>query len=487
MLDASGRIASWNRGVQQLKGYDEAEIIGKSLSIFYTPEDAVAGRPQKLLAIAEREGHVEDEGWRVRKDGTRFWADVVLTAVRDETGRLIGYAKITRDLTERKHAEELAARTLQLQLANKLKGELLANMSHELRTPLNSIIGYTQLVATDETLELNPLATANLQTVLRNARHLLALINEVLDLSKIDAGQVSLHLEPVDPHQTLQAALALARPLAEEKGLALTLHVEPGVELVVTDETKLRQILINLVGNAVKFTDAGSVDVSLAPKGDERWEVRVADTGAGIAAEHHDLIFQEFRQVDASLTRRQGGTGLGLAISRKLAHLMGGSLTVESELARGSVFRLELPRQLAQAAPPAAMPATPMPDGRPLVLVVDDDPEALLLVAENLKESAFQVVIATSGESALELARELRPAAIILDVLMPRMDGWMVLRRLKADPATAGIPVLMLSFLENKALAHQLGAVDQRVKPLERATLVAALERAALSGVGGEA
>ncbi|MFN3430053.1 MAG: PAS domain S-box protein [Candidatus Sericytochromatia bacterium] len=343
MLDPTGHITSWNKGVERLKGYGEQEILGKHHSLFYPPESLAEGRPAMLLATAQRDGHVEDEGWRQRKDGTRFWADVVLTAVRDEDGALIGFAKITRDLTERRQMEDMTAQAVQLQAANRIKGAFLANMSHELRTPLNAIIGYTDLVATDEALKLAPINQENLQTVLRNGRHLLSLINDVLDLSKIEAGQVAIRRAEFDPRQTIQNVLATLRPQAEAKGLALRAHLEPGLEQVHSDEVRVRQILINLVNNALKFTPEGSVDITLAGWADGRWCVSVRDTGIGIAPGHQELIFQEFKQVDGSYTRAQGGTGLGLSISRRLAELLGGELTLESTLGEGSVFTLVLP------------------------------------------------------------------------------------------------------------------------------------------------
>jgi PAS domain S-box-containing protein len=486
MLDLDGRISSWNRGAEQLKGYTEAEIIGQSMQRFYTPEDVAAGKPQELLAIARRDGHVESEGWRVRKDGTRFWADVVLSAIRDENGELIGYGKITRDLTERKATEAMTIKALQLEVANRLKSEFLANMSHELRTPLNSIIGYSELVVTDETQGLDEVGKNNLQIVLRNARHLLALINEVLDLAKIEAGHATIHSEPFDPSQTLQAVFGISRPLADAKGIALNLRIEPGVNVVVTDEMKLRQILLNLVGNAIKFTEQGSINVTLSPAGEAAWRIGVADTGIGIAPENQELVFQEFRQVDASTTRHQGGTGLGLSISRKLANLLEGTLTLYSEVGHGSLFTLELPRQLSGRFDDAQMGApdwladhanTAAADGRPIVLVIDDDPHVLHLLSESLKGSPYLAVTATSGESGLELARELRPAAITLDILMPKHDGWMILRRLKSDPATADIPVVLVSFLGNKGLAYQLGAAEYLEKPVERKQLLETLDR----------
>jgi hypothetical protein len=290
---------------------------------------------------------VEDESWRVRKDGTRFWADVVITAVRNEQGELVGFTKITRDLTERRHMEELSAEKTKLQAASALKSEFLAKMSHELRTPLNSIIGYTELVATDDRLALDDLNRSNLDTVLRNARHLLALINEVLDLSKIEAGQTTINPLEFDPRQVVEGAAAATRTFAEQKGVALSVHVEPGVGTVAQDELKVRQIVLNMLSNAVKFTQQGQVDVTLAPHGEGAWRVTVRDTGIGVAPEHHDLIFQEFRQVDNGYSREHGGTGLGLPISRKLAELLGGTLTMESTLGKGSVFTLELPRHVS--------------------------------------------------------------------------------------------------------------------------------------------
>jgi PAS domain S-box-containing protein len=343
MLDPNGNITSWNKGVERVKGYPEAEIIGKHHSLFYPSESLAEGRPARLLAAAARDGHVEDEGWRVRKDGSRFWADVVITAVRDEGGELIGFAKITRDLTERRQMEDLTAEAVQLQTANRVKGEFLANMSHELRTPLNAIIGYTDLVATDESLQLDPLNRENLQTVLRNGRHLLTLINDVLDLSKIEAGQVAVHLADFDPRQTVQNVLATLRPQAEGKQLTLRAHLEGAPERVRSDEVRVRQILINLISNAVKFTPAGGVDVTLAAGPEGHWSVTVRDTGIGIAPDHHEIVFHEFKQVDGSYTRAQGGTGLGLSISRRLAALLGGELTLESALGEGSTFTLVLP------------------------------------------------------------------------------------------------------------------------------------------------
>ncbi|HEY9900803.1 MAG TPA: response regulator [Pantanalinema sp.] len=382
-----------------------------------------------------------------------------------------------------KRVADLAVTTSQLESANRLKGEFLATMSHELRTPLNSVIGYTELVLTDDEQPLAALNRSNLQTVVKNAKHLLALINDILDLSKVESGKLAIHPEPFLPSDTVQAIIGIAAPLARAKGLSLTGEGGAEVGFVVSDEAKIRQILLNLVSNAIKFTPQGGVKVSLAARGTDDWTVAVSDTGVGIAPEHQELVFETFRQVDSTTTRAAGGTGLGLAISRKLAHLLGGELTLESTPGLGSTFTLRLPRHCPGETPPSPpVPGLPITmlsadDGKPTVLAIDDNPEALFLVAENLKGSGYHVVSATSAEAGLRLAQELRPFAIILDVLMPIQDGWTVLSRLKADPATAEIPVVILSFIENRAVGYALGASAYLTKPLDRTLLKETLDR----------
>ena len=378
------------------------------------------------------------------------------------------------------HNEELALLSAQAQASNRLKSEFLANMSHELRTPLNSIIGYTELVLTEEGLELDEQSRQNLEIVHRNARHLLALINDILDLSKIEAGKLSVYAEPFDPQTTLEAVVAMTRPMAEGKGLGLKLSLAPGLGLVVSDETKVRQIVLNLVTNALKFTSTGDVSISLVPIGGVRWAVVVADSGIGIAPEHQALVFEEFRQVDQGSTRAAGGTGLGLSIARKLARLLQGDLTVESAPGRGSTFTLELPRKLSLGAASVnpstdVTPSVLAPESQEVV-VIDDDPLSLHLTAEKLKSTGYRVLTAISGEEGLALVGERRPFAVILDVKMRRVDDWKLLRALKGDPATAAVPVVVASFDENKPLAYSLGASACLRKPLETPVLLATLE-----------
>jgi signal transduction histidine kinase/ActR/RegA family two-component response regulator len=383
--------------------------------------------------------------------------------------------------------DELAMLTAQAQASNKLKDQFLANMSHELRTPLNSIIGFTELTLTDEHLEMDEENRTNHEIVLKSARHLLALINDILDLSKVEAGKMSLFVTAFAPASVLEAVIATAMPMARAQGVSLSLSAAPDVGKVESDETKVRQILLNLVSNAVKFTKEGGVTVSLAPHGDDGWQVVVKDTGIGIAPEHQELVFEEFRQVDASTTRQIGGTGLGLSIARKLARLLGGDLTLESAVGRGSTFTLTLPRHApnAETAVHASADDTPMVPRaigtaeRP-VLVVDDDPVARHLLVEKLRETAYRPIPAGSREVALKLARERRPYAVLLDAKLRRQDDWDILNALRSEAETAELPVLIVSFEENRALAHALGAVDFIAKPVDRRALLSALDRLAL-------
>jgi len=371
--------------------------------------------------------------------------------------------------------------------ANRLKSEFLANMSHELRTPMNAIIGFTELVVTGAHGPLTDRQEKSLERVLRNARNLLGLINDVLDLSRIEAGKMAITEDEFRPLQTLQAVFSTLEPMATQKGLQVSVVDEGAPDVVKGDEARVRQIVLNLVSNAIKFTNEGGVRVMARREPEGRWSIRVEDTGIGIAPEHLDDIFEEFRQVDASSARRAGGSGLGLAISRNLARLMDGDLRVESTVGKGSAFSVILPiqRGTVRVDQPAEGPSfTRLGSGGRCVLAIDDDPEVLDLMVEKLAGSGYDVVTSTRGDEGLRLARELRPDVITLDIMMPRLDGWQVLRGLKDAPETRDIPVLIVSILENRALGFSLGAAEYLIKPVTRERLLEVLDRLALPGKG---
>ncbi|MDB5096538.1 MAG: Histidine kinase [Cyanobacteria bacterium RYN_339] len=385
-----------------------------------------------------------------------------------------------------KQNDELARLSSDASAANRMKSEFLANMSHELRTPLNSIIGYTELVLLNKKFTLPERASGNLAVVLKNGRHLLGLINDILDLSKVEAGKATVYADAVDLRAVLEGVASTAEPLVREKGLGLKIEIAPNFGRVITDETKLRQVLLNLVSNAIKFTREGGITLSAVPVGETHLAIRVSDTGIGIAPGDQGTVFEEFRQVDGSTTREAGGTGLGLAIARKLARLLEGDITLESTPGEGSTFTVSLPRVAAADVVAPAGSSVPYLDharayvpveGKAVIVAIDDDPETLRLLVEKLEDTRYQVVPASSGASGIALARELKPYAVTLDVMMPEMDGWTVLRALKAEAATAEIPVVILSFVDNRILGFNLGAAAYLTKPVDQRDLVRALDR----------
>jgi PAS domain S-box-containing protein len=345
-LDSEGRVATWNAGAERFKGYTPEEIIGKHFRVFYPPEDIAAGKPERELEEAIRVGRVEDEGWRIRKDGTRFWASVVITALRDASGTLVGFAKVTRDLSERRAAEQRrlddARRVAAAELANLTKSEFLAAMSHELRTPLNAIGGYADLLALGIKGSLSSQQAEYVQRIRRSQQHLLGIINDLLNYTRIEAGQVTYDLGLVALSGIVANVIPMIEPQAESRGVEVRAETKEGL-LALADSSKVEQIVLNLLSNAVKFTPRGGrVTVELRREGD-RAGLRVSDTGIGIPAEKLQSIFEPFVQVGRSLNSPHEGTGLGLAISRDLARAMNGDLTVKSELGVGSAFDLTLP------------------------------------------------------------------------------------------------------------------------------------------------
>lgn len=344
-LDATGHIRTWNAGAERIKGYRPDEIIGKHFSIFYPEEDLAWNKPAYELEVASREGKFEDEGWRVRKDGSRFWANVIITALHDREGRLVGFGKVTRDLTERRAAQERAIedarRVAEAEAANRAKSEFLASMSHELRTPLNAIGGYTDLLLLGVAGALDPEKREYLDRIRRSQQHLLGIINDLLNFSRLEAGRVSFEMQPMSLGEAIRRVLPMIEPQANQRGLHV--EIKPGRdEFANADPSKVEQILVNLLSNAVKFTEMGGA-ITVTQFQDGEWSgVRVHDTGIGIPPNKLEAIFEPFVQVGRTLNSTHEGTGLGLSISRELARAMGGDLTVESARGSGSTFTLRL-------------------------------------------------------------------------------------------------------------------------------------------------
>ncbi|RMF15264.1 MAG: response regulator [Candidatus Dadabacteria bacterium] len=365
--------------------------------------------------------------------------------------------------------------------ATRLKNEFLANMSHELRTPLNAIIGYSEMLEEECREDGNEVYLDDLRRIEESGRHLLRLINDVLDFSKIEARKVELLPEPVDVASVVADVIDTVLPLARKRNNTLRIEDQPDLGTIVTDVTRLRQILFNLLSNACKFTENGTITLRVqreGPQGSERIRFDVIDTGIGIDPDKLERIFRPFEQADASTTRKYGGTGLGLVISSRFAEMMGGSLTVASEPGQGSTFTLRLPSVLVYGPEPTfADDETGSSSGAP-VLVVDDDPDARELLTRTLRSAGYTVIPAASAAEALALARGLSPAAITLDLMLPDRSGWDVLTELKSDPATADIPVVVVTMLDEAESGYTLDAIDYLTKPVDREQLLRAIARA---------
>ena len=502
MLDPNGRIATWNVGAERIKGYTAADIIGRHFSIFYPREARESGWPDHELQVAAEKGSFVDEGWRVRKDGSMLWANVTITALRHEDGRLLGFAKLTRDLTERRQAEaaELASRQrdellqaersarMEAQRATRMKDEFLATLSHELRTPLSAILGWTQVLRragqADKPVDLE----RAIDVIDRNARAQVKLIDDLLDLSRIMAGKVRLDVQPIALLDVVQAAVDSALPSAEAKDLRLTSRLDPAASMVHGDSARLQQVVWNLLTNAIKFTPrGGQVQVTLQRIG-PRLELSISDSGIGIPASYLPHVFDRFSQQDSSTTRAFGGLGLGLAICRQLVELHGGSIRVSSAgEGHGATFVVELPvsqepqqAEAAQSGSPDGAGAVDLPPlprlGGVHVFIVDDEPDARELLRRMFEDQGAQVTGFGSAQEALAAVQRTRPALIVSDIGMPEMDGYQFMRALRADESRdERIPAVALTAFaraEDRKKSLLAGYQAHLAKPFDVAELI---------------
>jgi signal transduction histidine kinase/DNA-binding response OmpR family regulator len=408
-------------------------------------------------------------------------------------GQMLEQERQARALLEAKN-KELAEAKGAADAASATKSQFLANMSHELRTPLNAIIGYSEMLQEEAEDVGQKGFVPDLEKIHGAGKHLLGLINDILDLSKVESGKMALYLEDFELSKMVAEVASTVRPLVAKNGNQLEVVCPADIGMMRADTTKVRQTLFNLLSNASKFTEKGTIRLEVGKvtsnqspvirseaSGGSLITFRVRDTGIGMTPEQMGRLFEAFSQADASTTRKYGGTGLGLAISRKFCRLMGGDLTVTSVAGKGSTFTATLPSEV-QSQPTEGgtsffSRAGTKPELGSMVLVVEDEANARELIARTLTKEGFRVELATDGKTALEMARTLKPQVITLDVMMPGMDGWAVLTALKADPATADIPVIMLTIVDEKQIGFALGAADYFTKPIDWSRMTASLQK----------
>jgi PAS domain S-box-containing protein len=463
-LDADGFIRSWNRGAEMIKGYRASEIIGRHFSCFYTHEALLQDKPGWELEMAKRYGSVEDEGWRVRKDGSRFWANVVITALRDKEGNLRGFAKVTRDLTERRRIEDLEA-------ADRQKDQFLALLAHELRNPLAPIRTALDVLGQPNA---TPVAAGQAREIAeRQLRHMSRLLDDLLDVSRIREGRVDLREEIVDLDATLRAAGEAALPFIQDRKHQLSIDYPKSAIYVRGDPVRLEQIIGNLLNNAAKYTDPGGQIRLSAGRSNGEAIIRVTDTGIGIEPLMIPRVFDLFVQGERRTELSSGGVGIGLSLVKKLVELHGGRVeAVSAGLGRGSEFIVFLPavegpafrdsRGQSDGAKPARTPLR--------VLLVDDNADSADGLAMLLDMQGHQTRVAYDGKTALETAKVFRPDVALLDIGMPLMDGYELARRLRAAPETKDTLLIAMTGWgqeEDHRKSREAGFAHHLLKPFE--------------------
>jgi PAS domain S-box-containing protein len=466
MLDSDGHIVSWNTGAEHIKGYKASEIIGKHFSVFYPPEEIARKWPEHELAVARAEGRFEDEGWRMRKDGSRFWANVIIAALYDGEHRVRGFAKVTRDLTVRRRIEALEESERQM-------NEFLAMLAHELRNPLASIVNALGLMRSKPGQE-----QAEFRAVLERQTTLLArIVDDLLDVSRITRGKIALKREILDMNRVVARTLESCRPLIDAHKHAVELRLADEELPVDADSTRLSQVVLNLISNAVKYTpDAGCITIAVSREDGEA-VLRVHDTGIGIAPALLPKVFDLFVQGDRSLDRTEGGLGIGLTLVRRLVEMHGGSVSASSGgQAEGSEFVVRLPLALGRgvARGPAKEAPAHLPVTRRRLLVVDDNRDFADTLGALFETMGHDVRIAYNGTDAVSIAAEYRPDAVFLDIGLPGRNGYDVARMLRSSPELAGLTLVAFTGYgraEDRRRVREAGFDYHLVKPAEAAEL----------------
>jgi len=500
IIDAKGLIDAFNPAAEDIFGFSEEEVLGKNVKILM-PEPYRSGHDGYLnnhLTTGEKKiiGIGREVSGRC-KDGSVFPMDLAVSPMQI-SGKPM-FVGLVRNITERKqHEKGIKLAKLAAESANRMKSEFLANMSHELRTPLNAIIGYSEMLKEDAEEEGNAQTMDDLNKICTSGNHLLKLINDVLDLAKIEAGRVELLHEKIDVFALIQEIAMVIQHQMHNNNNHFEINCAEDIGEIIGDDGRLRQVLFNLLSNAAKFTNKGLVTLSVkreGQQGKQQLAIAISDTGIGMTPEQLDRVFIPFVQADAGTTRQFGGTGLGLSICKDICETMGGHIEVQSEIGKGSTFTVFIPidlslleRQHQKAEKPADNSTSPRIEPyitggylgeAECVLVIDDDDQARELIIRTLEKDGFSIAAASNGAEGVALAKELKPLCIILDLLMPCMDGRAVMKALKGDPEIASIPIIINTMVDKQGQADAEGVLAYLSKPLKKIELLGLLNNLA--------
>ena len=469
MLDPLGNVATWNSGAEKIKQYSAREIIGKNFCCFYTTEDVAAGKPQHNLAEAKRMGHLRDQGLRVRKDGSTFHAEVVLNVLRDQAGKLRGYSKVTRDITDQIRSREMEAAKIVAEKANKAKDDFLAALSHELRTPLTPALAAAGCLADNEgkfPAEFNE----EIDTIRRNVQLQARLIDDLLDLTRVTRGKIDLRFERVDAHTAIRQALGIAKNAIAEKELRVSTHLDAKNHHIWADPIRIQQVFWNLINNAAKFTGpGGKVDIHTSNDGHDHFIFAVVDSGIGIEAARRDTLFKPFEQGDGNIPRQFGGLGLSLAISKHLVDLHDGAISVESRgRSFGATFKVMLDvvkERVGSSGVPAQLPHKPARSLR--ILVVEDHGDTRRTLSRLLTHFGHEISVADCTRAAMEIVQSKMFDVVLSDIGLPDGSGYDVISHAKRKQPVKGVALTGFGMDEDIRRSREAGFDFHLTKPVD--------------------
>lgn len=469
MLDPKGNIVTWNLGAQKIKQYTAEEIIGKNFACFYTAEDVAAEKPQRNLRDAASKGHIRDQGLRVRKDGSIFHAEVVITALRDRAGNIRGFSKVTRDVTDQIRSRETEAAKIAAEKASKSKDDFLAALSHELRTPLTPALAAANYLA-DNAARFPSEFVEDVEIIKRNVRLQARLIDDLLDLTRVTRGKLDLHFDHVDAHLLVRDAIEIANSSIAAKKLKLSAQLNAKKHYIQADSIRIQQVFWSLINNAVKFTPpGGKIDIRTSNDDRGRFQFDITDNGIGIEVERQASLFEPFEQADPSVSRQFGGLGLGLAISKRLVDLHGGAIKVQSRgRSYGSTFKLTLDSVANRAKKSDVTSQAPRKPAKSLrILLVEDHGDTRHTLSRLLTHFGHQISVAENTQSALEIMRSQKFDVVLSDIGLPDGSGYEVVSQAKRKHPVKAVAITGFGTDEDVRRGKEAGFDFHLVKPID--------------------